>query len=116
MSNTYYEVIGFINGEAEMLYGSFVRQDCVSELDAERDAWKADGYKRLKIVSHQTTDLPDPEVYKDEVVSKKELFLQQAPSFSFELDEDQLLEKALETGYVTAVDGAKDQYLINQDY
>ena len=116
MSNTYYEVIGFIDGEPELLFGSFIRQDCIDELDAERDAWKADGYKRLKIVSRQTTDLPDSEVYKGEIVTKDELFMLQAPSFNFELDKEQLLSKAIESGYVTIVDGVDDQYLINQDY
>lgn len=116
MSNTYYEILGNIDGETELLYGSFVREDCVYELDAEREGWKEEGYKRLKIVSRKTNDLPSPDVYKTELVTKKELFLQQAPSFNFELNEDELLEQAIESGFVTVIDGIDDQYLINQEY
>ncbi len=47
-------------------------------------------------------------------VTKKELFMQQAPSFNFELDPDQLLKKAIEKGFVTKV--GEDQYLINEEY
>lgn len=49
-------------------------------------------------------------------VTKAELFLQQAPSFNFELDADQLLAKALELGYVTKVEGEDDLFKINQEY
>ena len=38
----------------------------------------------------------------------------QAPSFNFELDEDQLLDKALEVGFVTKVD--EDLYKVNNNY
>jgi len=116
MSNTYYEVLGVIDGEVELLYGSFVREDCVYELDAEREGWKEEGFKRLKIVSRKTTDLPSPEVYKGVVVTKNELYLQQAPSFNFELSEDKLLEQAIESGFVTIIEGVEDQYLINEGY
>lgn len=46
--------------------------------------------------------------------SKKELWLNQAPSFNFELDEYQLLEKALEVGFVSKV--GDDKYLLNDSY
>ena len=49
-----------------------------------------------------------------ETVTKKELWMQQAPSFNFELGEEALLKKALESGFVTKTD--EDQYLINEDY
>tara|TARA_R100001244_G_scaffold13511_1_gene15261 strand:- start:278 stop:481 length:204 start_codon:yes stop_codon:yes gene_type:complete len=49
-----------------------------------------------------------------ETVTKKELWMQQAPSFNFELGEDALLKKALEVGFVTKTD--KDQYLVNEEY
>jgi len=42
------------------------------------------------------------------------LFMNQAPSFNFELDEDQLLKKALESGFVTQV--GEDKYLFNENY
>ena len=38
----------------------------------------------------------------------------QAPCFNFELDEDQLLDKALEVGFVTKVD--EDLYKVNNNY
>jgi|TARA_R100001460_G_scaffold80277_2_gene121254 hypothetical protein len=37
------------------------------------------------------------------IYTKKSLWLEQAPSFNFELDQDQLLEKALEVGFVIQV-------------
>ena len=46
--------------------------------------------------------------------TKKRLFLNQAPSYNFELSEDQLLEKALEVGFVTQV--GEDKYLMNDNY
>tara|TARA_R110002153_G_scaffold39663_1_gene114099 strand:+ start:3933 stop:4085 length:153 start_codon:yes stop_codon:yes gene_type:complete len=49
-----------------------------------------------------------------ETVTKKQLFMQQAGSWNFELNEDQILEKALEVGFVTKV--GEDKYKINQDY
>tara|TARA_R110000787_G_scaffold269749_1_gene376624 strand:- start:254 stop:436 length:183 start_codon:yes stop_codon:yes gene_type:complete len=48
------------------------------------------------------------------IVSKKDLWRLQAPAFNFELDEDQLLKKALSAGFVTQV--SEDQYEINNDY
>ena len=47
-------------------------------------------------------------------VSKQELWMQQAPSFNFELGKDELLVEALESGFVTEV--GKDRYLINENY
>ena len=49
-----------------------------------------------------------------QTVTKKELFMWQAPSFNFELDEDELLKKALDVGFVTKM--GKDQYLVNEGY
>jgi len=49
-----------------------------------------------------------------EIVTSRELWMQQAPSFNFELGEEALLKKALESGFVTKTD--EDQYLINEDY
>ena len=47
-------------------------------------------------------------------VTKNSLWRLQAPAFNFELDEDQLLERALSSGYVKEV--GVDQYEINNDY
>ena len=35
--------------------------------------------------------------------SKKALFMSQAPNFNFELDADQIVEKAIEAGFVTKI-------------
>jgi hypothetical protein len=51
-----------------------------------------------------------------EIVTKKEFFQWQAPSFNFELDADQLLAEALKRGFLTKVDGEGDQYLVNDEY
>ena len=40
--------------------------------------------------------------------------MNQAPCWNFELDEDQLLDKALEVGFVTKVD--EDLYEVNDNY
>tara|TARA_R100001369_G_scaffold22961_1_gene42091 strand:- start:1604 stop:1762 length:159 start_codon:yes stop_codon:yes gene_type:complete len=48
------------------------------------------------------------------LVTSKELWKQEAPSFNFTLDEEQLLTKALNVGYVTKV--GDDQYEINEEY
>ena len=112
---TYYEITAKIDGNIEVLFGSFVKSDCTYELDAEKSSWKDQGYKAIKITSRETEDTPDPEVY-DELVTSKQLFQQQAPSFNFELDEEQLLEAALERGFVTLIDEANGLYLINKDY
>ena len=47
-------------------------------------------------------------------VTAKELYMEYAPSFNFELDQEQILAKALEVGFVTTV--GDDQYDINEDY
>lgn len=48
------------------------------------------------------------------IFTKDALWLDQAPSFNFELDKDQLLAKALEVGFVVEI-GA-DQYQMNNNY
>jgi len=48
------------------------------------------------------------------VFTKKELWLNQCPSFNFELGEDALLAKALEKGFVIKI--GEDQYEVNNKY
>jgi len=48
------------------------------------------------------------------IFTKHELFMAQAPSWNFELNADQLLDKALELGFVTEI--GDDKYLMNNDY
>ena len=54
------------------------------------------------------------------MITSRELFQQQAPSFNFELDEDQLLATALERGYLedsgTTNDTGDKLYIINEEY
>jgi len=49
-----------------------------------------------------------------ETYTKKSLFLSQAQSFNFELNEDQLLAKALEAGFVVKI--GEDLYEVNVNY
>ena len=48
------------------------------------------------------------------IYTKKSLWLEQAPSFNFELDQDQLLKKALEVGFVIKV--GEDKFKRSGDY
>ncbi len=116
MTNTYFEVVADIDGETETLFGSFVRADCKHEIEAERDSWKDQGYRKIRLISKETAEVPDPEVYKEEIVTKEELWLQQAPCMNFEYDEDELLAEAIARGFVTPIVGLDDAYLINQEY
>ena len=116
MTNTYFEVTAQIDGESEVLFGSFDKSDCVYEVDAEKVTWKDQGYKKIKIVSRETNDTPDSDVYSDSIVTSKQLWMQQAPAMNFECDESELLELALERGFVTKIDGRDDAYLINNEY
>ena len=46
--------------------------------------------------------------------TKESLFMSQAPEWNFELNEDELLSKALELGFVKQV--ANDKFEMNEDY
>lgn len=72
MANTYYEITGVIDGKKEVLHGSFVKSDCAYELEAEKENFKADGYKNLKIESRETEDEPDLEIYEENIDELKE--------------------------------------------
>tara|TARA_R100000935_G_scaffold50517_1_gene76462 strand:+ start:298 stop:474 length:177 start_codon:yes stop_codon:yes gene_type:complete len=47
-------------------------------------------------------------------LTSQDLYKSQAPMFNFELNEVQLLAKALYAGFVTKIDD--DLYLVNEDY
>ena len=64
-THTYYQLVGTIDGIQEVIFGSFDKADCTYELEVERDSLKADGYKKIKIVSSSTTEEPAPEVYPE---------------------------------------------------
>mgnify|MGYP000182646206 CR=1 FL=1 len=48
------------------------------------------------------------------IVSKHELYMQQAPNFNFEKNADELLQQALLSGFVDEV--GTDEYQINANY
>lgn len=64
--NTYYEIQGKIDGDTEVLYGSFSRSDALYELDAERGSWIDQGYSALRVIPRETDESPDPVVYADD--------------------------------------------------
>lgn len=51
-----------------------------------------------------------------EQVTKHELFMQQAPALNFEYDEDELLQLALDRGFVKPVPDKEDLYEVNENY
>jgi|TARA_R110000823_G_scaffold211941_1_gene342163 hypothetical protein len=59
----YYEVHAIIDGMDGILYGSYIKNECEDEIDAEKDGWKKDGWKNIKIVSRLTEETPDIDVY-----------------------------------------------------
>ena len=48
------------------------------------------------------------------VFTKQELWLNQAPCLNFELAEDELLEEALDNGFVTRI--GENKFLVNNEY
>ena len=66
---TYYEVFATRKSDwatdSEVMFGSYDRTDCTAEIDAERDAWKDEGYSKIRIQSRETEEAPDPEIYGD---------------------------------------------------
>ena len=50
------------------------------------------------------------------ILTSQELFKSQAPMFHFELNEMQIVDRALRVGFVTKVEGDNDLYLVNEDY
>mgnify|MGYP000326940545 FL=1 len=48
------------------------------------------------------------------VFTKQELWLNQAPCLNFEFDEDELLEEALDNGFVTRI--GENKFLVNNEY
>ncbi len=113
--NKYYEVTATLDGETEVLFGSFVKQDCTYEIESEKVSWKEEGYKAIKVCSRDVDEAPCPTVYT-ELVTAKELWMKQAPHFNFELNEEELLEEALNAGYVTLIDEENGLYSINSEY
>lgn len=67
MSYPYYEVSAIIDGqfEREVLFGSYNQGDARYELQAEKESWKAEGYRVFAITNKQVEDAPDPSVYPE---------------------------------------------------
>jgi hypothetical protein len=63
----YYDVIARIDGQIEKLFGSFVREDCISEIECEGPDWSEQGYRQIRILPRETNEQPDPTVYKDDI-------------------------------------------------
>ena len=51
---------------------------------------------------------------KEIIWTKKQLWMNQAPAFAFEKDEDELLHQALLSGFVDQI--GDDQYQVNLNY
>jgi len=62
--NKYYQVVATnVDGDKEVLFGSFDKDDCECERDCEYGNWKAEGYKGVKVTWIATEDEPDKGVY-----------------------------------------------------
>jgi len=68
--NKLYIITAEHEGTLEELYCSYDRSDCVYEKDAEKDQWKEQGYKKVKITSRMVEEKPDPEVYDSAVTGE----------------------------------------------
>lgn len=66
----YYVVTGVIDGEEEVLFGSYDRSDSVYEKEAESDTWKSEGYTKITLKTVEKAEAPDPEVYGDDIASR----------------------------------------------
>jgi|TARA_R110000803_G_scaffold178165_4_gene240574 hypothetical protein len=82
-------------------------------INAEYDKGYAKGYAAAQ--AEYTLDKAMCKLY-----TSKELFTVFAPNFNFELDEQELVEKGLQTGFITLYPEASErglkQFKINEDY
>ena len=49
-------------------------------------------------------------------MTKEEVFQAYAPSFNFEHNAEQLIEIALERGFLSQIEGEENLYLVNEEY
>jgi len=61
----YYEVIAIIDGEKEVLFGSYDREAVWEEKDAESPSWREEGYRKISLRTRLVAEAPDPVVYAD---------------------------------------------------
>lgn len=106
MNTDYYKIEAYIDGEREILFGSFDKADCKYELEAEKEGWKAEGYKKIKIITTTTEDKPDPAVYEN-LVSADEI----EAFVSFENEGE--LSEYIDDGLITK---SGDQYFVHDEY
>ena len=59
----YYEVIATIDGEEDVLFGSYDREDCIGEKISEGHQWRNEGYRKISIRTKIVSEAPDPTVY-----------------------------------------------------
>lgn len=106
--NTYFKLTAELNGERKILFGSYNKQDVVDEKREEMHNYKQDGYKFFKIESVEVDESANDESYP-EAMTAHEFFIAHAPDFNFELDEQGLVELALERGVISKA--GKDKYI-----
>ena len=109
--NKYFEVVGEIDGETEKLFGSFDRSDCTYEKECEGESWKSEGFKKIRIITVETVEEADAEIYGDDLKTSCEVFRAFAPAFDFELNEQELIADGLENGWLSKA--GTDKFLGN---
>jgi len=63
----YYQVTAHIDGRRERLFGSYAKQDCIWEIDAEKASWKNEGYQAIHLSTTTTATAPDMADYEQSV-------------------------------------------------
>lgn len=103
----YYNITAVIEGETETLFGSYDKSDCTYELEAERDSWKGEGYRKFKIETVEVEEKPDSEVYGDDIDPVTGEIKEEEADEEFTEDEELALEKAAKEGYKVEGDLAR---------
>lgn len=87
---------------------------CATAMEAAEAAWGVVNACKAKFENQENWRFM---MSRDEIiVSPRELWMQQAPSFNFELDQDQLLAHALKVGFVTKLNDTTELLVINPHY
>lgn len=94
----YYNITAIIDGETEILFGSYDKTDCTFELQSERDSWKAEGFRKFKIETVEVDQKPDVEVYGEDIdLATGEIKEEEDEDFTE--DEESTLAQAAKEGY-----------------
>jgi len=59
----YYFVEAKFEGVVEILFGSYIKQECIDEIDAEKECWKSEGFNAFRLKQSSVIDPPDSDVY-----------------------------------------------------